>query len=243
MPFATFPFMIYQLCSFVVDRANMLTILEPLPPSSGLCMRYTLTILLPAIIPLHYAVALVGYNLQARSGDMDKRVSPEAYTKMVTYAVLGLLINGYLLLEIFVLQRRLAMKRGLMTPYQVMQSAFSNEEGFGFTSRADPYHAKVDFNLADCDVSIEQVKQLYTAQCLNDGSGSSTLFAMNEKKRAWELARARQQNKMLLQAAQAGGSGGGIPVSLTKMATTHLETARALKAGDLQHALAGTPAV
>ena len=54
---------------------------------------------------------------------------------------------------------------------------------------------------------------------------------MNEKKRAWGLARARQQNKMLLQAAQAGGSGGGIPASLTKMATTHLEASPSIRRG------------
>lgn len=37
-------------------RYNMLCALEPLPPSSGLVMRFTVTILLPVAVPLRYIV-------------------------------------------------------------------------------------------------------------------------------------------------------------------------------------------
>ena len=43
VPFATFPLFWYFAVSYVVDRANLLSQLEPAPPTCGLVMRFVMT--------------------------------------------------------------------------------------------------------------------------------------------------------------------------------------------------------
>ena len=132
VPFAVFPLVVYHFLSFVVDRYNMLCALEPLPPSSGLCMRFVVTILLPCTIPLHYLVGIIGYldandcGQRNDDGSFIGCVREETEGKRFTAEVLlfvigGALLNIYLVVETIHLQGKKAEKRGMMTTMRVLK--------------------------------------------------------------------------------------------------------------------------
>ena len=76
VPLVGLPAIAYYFLSFLIDRANMLTLLEPSPPSSGLLMRYVLSVMMPGAIPIHLVVAIIGYVDKSMS---SHREQPFAY--------------------------------------------------------------------------------------------------------------------------------------------------------------------
>ena len=176
VPFAVMPLLVYHILSFVIDRYNMLCALEPLPPSSGLCMRFVLTFLPPLIVPLHYIIGFIGFRHAVICGDRDEsgnyrgcvrdeRPEGDGMPELITYTVIGGVLVVYLFVEIFVFQKRQAVKLGLMTPYQVLMAGFMNDRGFGYASAAEPYRF-VDVTLADVDLDREHMEEMYTAEVL-----------------------------------------------------------------------------
>ena len=183
VPFAVFPLVVYHALSFVVDRYNMLCALEPLPPSSGLCMRFVLTICLPCVVPLHFLVGIIGFRHAIICGDRDAETAAfrgcvrgerrqvelgdwsDGTAELLTYVAIGAVLNSYLFIEIFYLQRRQALRLGLMTPYQVFKAGFVNDRGFGYASASEPYRF-VDVKLSDVDLDREHMEEMYTAEVL-----------------------------------------------------------------------------
>ena len=47
VPLVGVPALVYYLVAFLINRPNMLRLIEPLPPSSGLPMRFVLGVLMP----------------------------------------------------------------------------------------------------------------------------------------------------------------------------------------------------
>ena len=144
VPFALFPLVVYHVMSYFIDRYNMLCALEPLPPSSGLCMRFVVTIALPLIVPLHFLIGFIGFRDALTCGERDALTlaysgcvrhhlrasnfssleAPDGrwldggWTELTVYAVVGAVLNIYFAVEVLYLQRRQAILRGLLTPWQ-----------------------------------------------------------------------------------------------------------------------------
>ena len=143
VPFALFPLVVYHLMSYFIDRYNMLCALEPLPPSSGLCMRFVVTVALPLIVPLHFLIGFFGFRDALTCGERDAftlaytgcvRSTRSAnfsslegsdgqwveggWTELTIYAVVGGALNIYFAIELLYLQRKQAIERGLLTPWQ-----------------------------------------------------------------------------------------------------------------------------
>lgn len=174
VPFAGMPLVVYHLVSFAVDRYNILCAYEPLPPSSGLIMRYVLTWALPLTVPLHYFVGAVVFVNKARCADGNKsyqecasNMVQNGQLELVIFFVVAAVLNVYLVVEICYLQRRRALTSGLMTPWQVFQAGVRNDEGFRFAAAAEPYRF-VDVSLKELGAGENEVKQMFTAELMHD---------------------------------------------------------------------------
>jgi len=191
IPFVALPLLCYFVISFAADRINMLSFLEPLPPSSGLCMRFTLTVLLPLSVPTHFVVGIIGYANCAHGVYNHHRANLLRSDKLqqeqdssfglvfnsapvIAYIVFAVLCTLYFMFEIMVNQRRIAIRRGLMTPLQVFLAAFVNDEGFFCSSAAEPY-PDVDTALEDAGFSEEQIAALYAAPQDDDDEVASSM--------------------------------------------------------------------
>ena len=128
VPLVSVPALSFFLISILIDRQNLLRNLEPPPPSSGLCMRFVLSALMPAAIPVHLAVAITGYvaklrfPLAAVQAGLPPRSTAHAVSdpRLIFYLAFSALALGFMLFDMLLLQRRLAVRRGLLTPWQVL---------------------------------------------------------------------------------------------------------------------------
>ena len=207
VPFATMPLVVYHVVSYCTDRYNILCALEPLPPSSGLCMRHAVTILLPFAVPMHFVMGIIGYTSTATHGSVNptvKYLQPEYNWHVLwTYVVIAFIINIYLFTEIFYLQRREAIRRGLMTPFEVLKAAFLHDNAFRYAAASEPYRF-VDVRLDDLGIGSEAVKSMYRPDVMRRSaeswveewegaeldslpSGGSVTAFLGEISHAWEL--------------------------------------------------------
>ena len=69
VPLVALPALAYYAASIIIDRANLLALLEPIPPSSGICMRFVLSALMPAAVVFHCAVTFLGYLAKLQDPD------------------------------------------------------------------------------------------------------------------------------------------------------------------------------
>ena len=159
VPLVGVPALVYYLVAFLVDRPNMLRLIEPLPPSSGLCMRFVLGVLMPAVIPVHLAVGVVSYTSKLRTEEGTSLGSALADAKVLFYILGGAALIAGMLVEIFRNQRAIAIRRGLMTPWEVFCAAFKSDVGFTISSAAEPLHDDVECSLAE--LSDVQLRTLY----------------------------------------------------------------------------------
>lgn len=182
VPFVALPLLCYHVISLAADRMNMLSFLEPLPPSSGLCMRFTLTVLLPISVPTHFLVGIIGYANAAHGiyGRLHTDVVDSTFrlsfssAPVIAYIFFAIVCTTFFFYEIAVNQRRVALDRGLMTPLQVFLAAFVNDEGFYCSSSAEPFPDVVT-TLDDAGFSEEQIQMLYAAPHNDDETVSSVL--------------------------------------------------------------------
>lgn len=202
VPFAIMPLVVYHLLAFIVDRYNLLCALEPVPPSSGLCMRFVVTHALPLVVPLHFIVGFLGYwnalycgnrapNGVAFEGCVRQHghqadSADSGYMELYIYGTVGVVLNAYLFVEIFVLQRRQALKLGLMTPWEVFKAGFQNDRGFGYASGAEPYRF-VDVNLADVDLTPERMRTMFTAEVRSTSSRTALAHTENASRPQSEM--------------------------------------------------------
>ena len=206
VPFATMPLVVYHVVSYCTDRYNILCALEPLPPSSGLCMRHAVTILLPFAVPMHFVMGIIGYTSTATHGSVNptvKYLQPEYNWHVLwTYVVIAFIINIYLFTEIFYLQRREAIRRGLMTPFEVLKAAFLHDNAFRYAAASEPYRF-VDVRLDDldrfgggeehvqagCDETLGRIVGggMGGAELESLPSGGSVTAFLGEISHAWEL--------------------------------------------------------
>ena len=63
--------------------------------------------------------------------------------------------------EIYVLQRRIALRRGAMTPWQVFAAAFKADEGFAVSSNAEPAVGAGEHGVGLGGLSTAQARLLY----------------------------------------------------------------------------------
>ena len=155
MPFALLPLAVYHLLAVPVDRLNLLGFLETVPPSSGILMRYVCTVMLPLCAPLHFAVGIIGFvDQQLRTeasllrggagggtfmsylnmpssgalwGDRQKIASALSSGPIMLYMLLGGLCLCWIVVEIFVLQRLVALRSGVITPWQVVRAGLATD--------------------------------------------------------------------------------------------------------------------
>ena len=170
VPLVGVPALAYYLVSYPIDRANMLALLEPQPPSSGLCMRFVLVCLLPAAIPVHLGVAFTGYVAKLRHPTSGRHVTlVEALEdpRLVFFVVFSLLAVSALLFDMLVIQAQRARRRGLLTPWEVVKAMVDDDTGFHISSRAEPF-PRTDATLDD--VPDETVHALYRPPFLSKGS-------------------------------------------------------------------------
>ena len=170
VPMVALPAIAYYLVSFLIDRANLLVLLEPLPPSSGLCMRFVLSCLMPAAIPIHIMVAFVGYVAKLRDPSSGRQVTMiEALEdpRLIFYIIFGLMCIVAMCFDMFVVQRDRARSRGLLTPWEVCKAAVMEDTGFTISSRAEPF-PRTDANLDDLPEAV--VHGLYRPPFLAKGA-------------------------------------------------------------------------
>ena len=172
VPFVMIPFLVYHIISFFIDRANLLRLLEPVPPSSGLCMRFAVTSLLPCLVPVHFAVGVIGYvnkfvehdDIVVDTGgtETEQFVSSALASGQVSfYICYGLLLCVGLWFEIYVVQRRVALRRGAMTPWQVFAAAWKGDAGFAVSSNAEPAVGAGEHGVGLGGLSAAQARLLY----------------------------------------------------------------------------------
>jgi len=178
--FCAVPALAYHLISVLVDRINMLRLLEPPPPTSGLCMRFVVQIMMPAVLPLHIASGTVGYvSLYRVKGPDGTLHGPTTLPisaalsdpRVIAYLTFGLTLLVAVLYNIFVRQRAIAIKRKLMTPWQVFLAAFRSDEGFSISSAVEPlrYMKGSLENMSD-----DEVRSLYTPPFLHKSASDRT---------------------------------------------------------------------
>ena len=170
VPLVGAPALAYYLVSYPIDRANMLALLEPQPPSSGLCMRFVLVCLLPAAIPIHLGVAFTGYVAKLRHPTSGRHVTLlEALEdpRLVFFVIFSLLAVSVLLFDMLVIQARRARRRGLLTPWEVVKAMVDDDTGFHISSRAEPF-LRTDATLDD--VPDATLRALYRPPFLAKGS-------------------------------------------------------------------------
>ena len=104
---------------------------------------------------------------------------------MLFYIIGGAVVVGAMLFEINVLQRRIALKRGLMTPWQVFTASFRDDKGFAVSSAAEPHgcHASTLDEL-----SADQIKELYQPPFLSKEAGAADRTASDELGATWLFA-------------------------------------------------------
>ena len=151
VPLVSVACLTYFVLSFVIDKTNLLCLLEPPPPSSGLCMRFCLSCIMPAAIPVHLFVAIFGYVGKLRydykashvyDGSTAGNMTVEdalATPQLLFYLVYAVIVIWWLIFDCLVLQRDLAVSRGLLTPWQVFTAAFKADRGFSISSAAEPF--------------------------------------------------------------------------------------------------------
>jgi len=174
VPFATFPLFWYFAVSYVVDRANLLSQLEPAPPTCGLVMRFVMTFIIPLIVPCHFAIGIIAFAAAVGVDGVSQYDFDDP--KLITYIVFAVLITTFELAEVFVVQRSLALRRGLMSPWKVIVAGFANEDLFAFSSAAEPFRL-VDVRLDDVDVDALDVASLFSPPVLRtlpDGGTEGT---------------------------------------------------------------------
>ena len=151
VPLVGLPAVAYLGVSFAIDRVNLLTLLEPPPPSSGLIMRFVLSVLMPAAVPVHLVVALIGYHHKLHAPTLGQ-------PKLVATCLRGALLIG-MGVDMAVHQARIARARGLLTPWQVFLAAFrADGNGFEISSRAEPF-PDVEASLEG--LSADVIQELY----------------------------------------------------------------------------------
>ena len=170
VPLVGIPALAYYLVSFVIDRSNLLSQLEPVPPSSGLCMRFVLSCLMPAAVPLHLVVAFTGYVAKLRDPASGRHVSLiEALEdpRLIFFLFFSIACVSAMLFDMFVIQTRRARRRGLLTPWEVCKAALQADHGFSISSRAEPFpeaEATLD------DLPPDMVHTLYRPPFLTKGA-------------------------------------------------------------------------
>ena len=170
VPLVGIPALAYYLVSFVIDRSNLLSQLEPVPPSSGLSMRFVVSGLMPAAVPLHLVVAFTGYVAKLRDPASGRHVSLiEALEdpRLIFFLVFSVMCISAMIIDMFVIQTRRARRRGLLTPWQVCKAAFQADHGFSISSRAEPF-PETDATLDD--LPPEMVHALYRPPFLTKGA-------------------------------------------------------------------------
>jgi len=150
----------YHLLAFIVDRINILRLVEPIPPTTGLCMRFIVCALLPVAVIAGQAVGLIGfYNLEqsfVAEGESVWRRGPILF-HCVFYAI----FTATFAFEILVVQRAIALEHSLMTPAQLLLSAtFGSDEAFAITTSAEPFSASVEADLGS-HIKDDDFKRLY----------------------------------------------------------------------------------
>ena len=147
-------------------------------------MRFVLTVMMPSLVPLHFLFGIPAFAFAAVDPSTCLAAAPPGATnckgqmvwddaKVVVYVVGGGLLIAYELVEVLVLQRAVALRRGLMTPYQVLCAGFANEEGFGFASAAEPYRL-ANVSLEDVGLLPVEVQALFTPLVLRSLPGTTT---------------------------------------------------------------------
>jgi len=179
VPLVAAPTAAYFLLSILIDRQNLMRNLEPPPPSNGLCMRFVLSALMPAAVPVHFVVAIFGYIglLRYPRGQPERSIG-DALTdpRLLTYLAFGALIVAGMLRDMFVTQRRLAKQRGLLTPWQVIRASIQTDHGFAI-SGGGTYSPDLDAHLDMIPKST--LRDLYRPPFLR----SDRLFTKKDAKR------------------------------------------------------------
>lgn len=149
----------YHLLAFLVDRINILRLLEPIPPTTGLCMRFIVCALLPVCLVVGQVVGFIGFwNLAAAFGDPDPL---STNGPLLFHAAFASLLALVLVFEILVVQRAIALEHGLMTPTQLLLAAtFGSDDAFAISSGAEPYDATVEADLGS-HIKDGDIKRLY----------------------------------------------------------------------------------
>jgi len=180
VPFIAVPTLAYYLLSVLVDRIRMLRLLEPPPPTAGLCMRFVVQIMMPAVLPLHIAIGTIGYVALYRvkgpdgtnsSSDLLPIAEALSDPRIIAYLAFGLTLLAAVLYNMFVRQRAIALRRKLMTPWQVFLAAFKSDEGFAISSTVEPLR----YMEGSLDhMKNDEVRSLYTPPFLHKSAGDRT---------------------------------------------------------------------
>ena len=179
-------FLIFCLTAWPMDRLHLLGRYGPPPLTNNLSLRFVLAVLLPPFLCCHVIFAL--FFFVAADFSHGYTVGESLLRgPILFYLVFSILLIGFVVFT-FRAMKKLALKNGVLTPYQLMTSICKVDEGFSLAAMAATERvAGMVVALPDKTVA----SGLYKQPAAHIGSGG---IAIAPPKSAW-LSRKGQEGK------------------------------------------------
>ena len=121
--------LLYCTTAWPMDRLNLLARFAPPPLTNDLSLRFVLSIIMPLCLVLHCVFGFGFFYFRERARGQTLADGLGGITPLLCYSIFSVLLVLFVALSVH-LERRRAIKQGVLTPYQLLCALSVVHDGF-----------------------------------------------------------------------------------------------------------------